>query len=82
MYEEKIKELLSQAKENYNNKSYVQFTDWVNSFNGDYGGEIVRMIYQFIDKRNMRPSTLIWRIDKFYEDEIMKFLLNNLPQQS
>ena len=84
MYEEKIKRLLSEAKEIYNNprpEAYENFIKWTKSFDGDEDGKIVKEIYNFIAKKNNSPSTLMYRIDNFYEEEILKHLSNNLPQQ-
>jgi hypothetical protein len=83
MNEERTKRLLSEAKEIYNNPSpeaYTNFIKWVNSFNGDEDGKIVKEIYNFIAKRNNSPNTLMYRIDNFYETEILKHLSNNLPE--
>jgi hypothetical protein len=79
---EKTTKLLSEAKENFNDKSYAHFIEWVNSFNGNEEGKIVRLIYDFIESQSKRPSTMIWRIDDFYEDKIKKYLINNLLPQS
>lgn len=79
---EKTTKLLSEAKANFDDKSYTHFIEWVDSFNGNEDEKIVRLIYDFIEERHKRPSTMVWRIDKFYEEEILKYLTNNLPQQS
>lgn len=79
---EKATKLLSEAEENYNDKTYAHFIEWVNSFNGNEEGKIVRLIYEFIDSKHKKPSTMIWRIDKFREEQILEYLSNNLPQQS
>lgn len=83
--ENKMKNLISEAKEVYNNPSpdaYNNFIKWANSFNGDEDGKIVEEIYNFVAKKNNHPSTLIFRIDRFYEKEILNYLSNNLPRQS
>jgi hypothetical protein len=80
---ERINQLLSEAKEIYNNprpESYTNFLKWVDSFNGDDDGKIVKGIYCFLAERNKSPCTLIFRIDDIYETEIKRYLSNSLPQ--
>lgn len=79
---EKTTKILSEAKANFDDKSYTHFINWVNSFNGNEEGKIVRLIYDFIEERHKRPSTMVWRINGYYEKEITKYVLSNLPQQS
>ncbi len=53
MNEEKIKELISQTKEIYNNslpESYNNFIKWAKSFNGNDEGKIIKLIYIFCKK--------------------------------
>ncbi len=75
-----MKELVSEAKENYNNKDYLHFMRWVSGFKGKEEEMKVSQIADFIHKRNMSPSTLIWRITDFYEKEILKYLSNKILQ--
>jgi len=76
--------LISEAKEIYNGSSpnaYSNFINWAKSFNGDEKGKIVKEIYHFVDLKNKNTKTLIWEIDKYYEQEILKYLIDNLLRQ-
>lgn len=81
MDERKIGELISEAKENYNDKDYTHFMQWASGFKGKEEERIVSQIADFIYKRNMSPATLIWRITNFYEKEILKYLSNKVPRE-
>ena len=80
MNEREIKELVSEAKENYNDKDYIHFIQWASGFKGKEEEIKVSQIADFIYKRNMSPSTLILRITDFYEKEILKYLSNKNPK--
>ncbi len=79
MDEAEIKKLISNFKEVYNNPNpeidvkYLK-SRFVDPFIGDEKGEIARLIYDFIDRRNTKPSTFIFSIDNFIEKEILRHI--------
>ena len=76
MDEEKIRNLISQAKEEYNHPTMTlaPFKKWADSFEGGEEYNTVKSIYDFIYNRNKRPSTFLWRISDFFEEEIFKYV--------
>ncbi len=72
---EKTTKLLSEGAEIYNSSSpeaYTNFIRWTDSFNGNKEGDIVRIIRQYIEEKNNSPNGLVWRIDDFYYNELLK----------
>jgi len=81
MDEEKIRNLISQSDEAYENSSDMgEFKKWTNNFSGEEY-VITSSIYEFICIKNKRPSTFIWYLPAFKE-EIFKHVssVNILPQ--
>lgn len=77
MNEVGVKDLISRAKEVYNNHYNIpSFEKWVNSLENEEESRVVKLIYDFIAEQNKHPGKFLLDISPFTEEQIFKFVLS------
>ncbi len=80
MDKSRIEYLISQGSNIYNSccDTIKPLEKWKDQFEGKEEYPIANLFYDYICKKNQRPSTRIWSITNLLEKEILKEISSNI----